>query len=136
MPPVLPGSIPKFNIDTSFTYDIITIVKGEQWHVKTWLIEKNLLTTVNGATAYVLGDVVSYQGSSYVALGKTTGNLPTDTANWTSVLAAITGLNDPDSATVAAAVWEYLQTETTVSDSMKEAVETILTRSGLIPATV
>jgi hypothetical protein len=36
----------------------------------------------NGATAYLVGDSVSYQGSSYIALAATTGNLPTNTAYW------------------------------------------------------
>lgn len=34
------------------------------------------------ATAYVLGDVVSYLGSSYVAYQSTTNNLPTNTSFW------------------------------------------------------
>jgi hypothetical protein len=33
-------------------------------------------------TAYNTGDAVSYNGSSYVAIGSTTGNLPTDIAFW------------------------------------------------------
>jgi hypothetical protein len=36
----------------------------------------------NGATSYVLGDSVSYNGSSYVAIQATTGNLPTNTTYW------------------------------------------------------
>lgn len=36
----------------------------------------------DNATAYALYDTVSYQGSSYVALGDTTGNLPTNTTYW------------------------------------------------------
>lgn len=38
-------------------------------------------------TNYVKGDVVTYQNSSYIALGATTGNLPTNSTYW-SVLAA------------------------------------------------
>jgi hypothetical protein len=53
-----------------------------------------------------------------------------------AIESAISGLNDPTAAAVAAAVWTYLQSESTVSGSMKEAVELILTRSGLIPASV
>lgn len=37
-------------------------------------------------TAYVLGDVVSYNGRSYLAYTNTTGNLPTDTAYWQLLL--------------------------------------------------
>lgn len=36
----------------------------------------------NNATAYVLGDLVTYNGLSYVARQATTGNLPTNTTYW------------------------------------------------------
>ena len=36
----------------------------------------------NASTAYVIDDVVSYNGSSYVCIQATTGNLPTVTAYW------------------------------------------------------
>ena len=36
----------------------------------------------NNVIAYVTGDSVSYNGSSYVAVQATTGNLPTDTTFW------------------------------------------------------
>lgn len=36
----------------------------------------------NPATAYVPNDAVFYNGSSYVCIANTTGNLPTDTAYW------------------------------------------------------
>jgi hypothetical protein len=42
----------------------------------------------NALTAYVVGDSVSYNGSSYVALTSTTGNLPTNTTYW-QLLASI-----------------------------------------------
>lgn len=32
--------------------------------------------------AYISGDSVSYEGSSYIALQNTTGDLPTDTTYW------------------------------------------------------
>ena len=35
-----------------------------------------------GGTAYVKDDVVSYNGSSYVCILASTGNLPTDTTYW------------------------------------------------------
>ena len=38
--------------------------------------------TYNNSTAYVLDDIVYYNGSSYVAKTSTTGNLPTDTTKW------------------------------------------------------
>lgn len=36
----------------------------------------------NAGTTYTVGDSVSYNGSSYIALTTTTGNLPTNTAFW------------------------------------------------------
>lgn len=36
----------------------------------------------DNTTAYVLGDIVTYQGSSYVAVQATTGNLPTNSTYW------------------------------------------------------
>jgi len=36
----------------------------------------------NNGTTYSIGDSVSYDGSSYVAIAVTTGNLPTDTNFW------------------------------------------------------
>lgn len=60
-------------------FKIVKLLDGLQINVPTGLTPQGEYA---GATAYVLGDVVSYQGSSYVALGNTTGNLPTDTNNW------------------------------------------------------
>jgi hypothetical protein len=54
----------------------------------------------------------------------------------TAILNAISGLNDLDQQEVAEAVWDYLQSSTTVSASMKEAVLKILVNANLIPATV
>ena len=36
----------------------------------------------SGATAYVADDVVSYNGSSYICILASTGNLPTNTTDW------------------------------------------------------
>jgi len=36
----------------------------------------------NGATSYELYDIVEYQGSSYIAKGDTTGNIPTNVTFW------------------------------------------------------
>lgn len=36
----------------------------------------------NAGTAYAIGDLVSYLGSSYIALTSTTGNLPTNVTYW------------------------------------------------------
>ena len=42
----------------------------------------NFRGAYNGATAYVVDDSVSYNGSSYVCIADSTGNLPTNTAFW------------------------------------------------------
>lgn len=65
-------------------------------------------------------------------LAKTTELNATETA----ILGAISSLNDLTQQEVAEAVWDYLQASTTVSGSMKEAVEKILVNANLIPATV
>ena len=36
----------------------------------------------DASVAYVLNDVVYYNGSAYIAKTSTTGNLPTSTAHW------------------------------------------------------
>lgn len=41
----------------------------------------------NGATAYVADDVVSYNGSSYICILASTGNLPTNTTYWNQMSA-------------------------------------------------
>ena len=46
--------------------------------------------TYDNSTAYVLDDIVYYNGSSYVAKTSTTGNLPTDTTKW-NILASGSG---------------------------------------------
>ena len=46
----------------------------------------------NGSTAYVLNDVVYYNGSAYIAKTSTTGNLPTSTAHWNQFAAGSGGI--------------------------------------------
>ena len=46
--------------------------------------------TYDNSTAYVLDDIVYYNGSSYVAKTSTTGNLPTDATKW-NILASGSG---------------------------------------------
>jgi len=54
----------------------------------------------------------------------------------TVILNAVSGLNNLTQQEVAEAVWDYLQSSTTVSTSMKEAVEKILINANLIPASI
>ncbi len=42
----------------------------------------------NAATVYATNDVVYYNGSSYVAIANTTGNIPTDTSKWEKMASA------------------------------------------------
>jgi len=46
----------------------------------------------NGATAYVVDDVVSYNGSSYVCILASTGNVPTNTTYWSIMAQAGTDI--------------------------------------------
>ena len=50
--------------------------------------------TYSGATAYTIDDVVSYNGSSYICIQASTGNLPTDTAYFEQMSSA--GTNGTD----------------------------------------
>ena len=42
----------------------------------------------NNATVYATNDVTYYNGSSYVAIANTTGNIPTDTSKWEKMSSA------------------------------------------------
>ena len=54
----------------------------------------------SGATAYVADDVVSYNGSSYICILASTGNLPTNTTYWSIMSSAGTnGTNGTDVGT-------------------------------------
>lgn len=46
------------------------------------LLSELLKGTYSGATAYTVGDIVDYSGSSYACKANTTGNLPTNTTYW------------------------------------------------------
>jgi len=60
-------------------------------------IKFNWKGTYNAGTAYAIDDVVSYNGSSYVCISATTGNLPTVTAKWNVMSSA--GTNGTDLTT-------------------------------------
>jgi hypothetical protein len=56
----------------------------------------------SGATAYVADDVVSYNGSSYICILASTGNLPTNTTYWSIMSSAGTnGTNGTDINAIA-----------------------------------
>lgn len=50
--------------------------------------------TYDNSTAYVLDDIVYYNGSSYVAKTSTTGNLPTDNTKWNLLASGSGGIWD------------------------------------------
>ena len=50
--------------------------------------------TYAGGTAYTIDDVVSYNGSSYICIQASTGNLPTDTAYFEQMSSAGTNGSD------------------------------------------
>jgi len=55
----------------------------------------------NGATAYTVDDVVSYNGSSYICIANSTGNLPTDTSYFEQMSSkGDTGANGTDFGTI------------------------------------
>jgi len=57
--------------------------------------------TYAGSTAYTIDDVVSYNGSSYICIQASTGNLPTDTTYFEQMSSAGTnGTNGTDVGTV------------------------------------
>ena len=57
-------------------------------------IKFNWKGTYNAGTAYAIDDVVSYNGSSYVCILASTGNLPTNTTYWNVMSSA--GTNGTD----------------------------------------
>ena len=60
-------------------------------------IKFNWKGTYNAGTTYAIDDVVAYNGSSYVCIQATTGNLPTVTAYWDTMSSAGTnGTNGSD----------------------------------------
>lgn len=63
-------------------------------------IKFNWKGTYNAGTTYAIDDVVAYNGSSYVCIQATTGNLPTVTAYWDTMSSAGTnGTNGTDLTT-------------------------------------
>lgn len=73
----------------------------------------------NNGTSYSVGDSVSYNGSSYVCITASTGNLPTDTAYWQLVASkgdtGATGLTGATGATGAPGVIQTVNGKTGTS---------------------
>lgn len=69
-------------------------VAGTDWESFTWL------GAYSGATGYVVNDVVSYNGSSYICILESTGNLPTNVTYW-----AVMALKGTDGIGTGDVVW-------------------------------
>lgn len=88
-------------------------------------------------TTYVAGDSVSYNGSSFVAIQETTGNLPTDTTYW-QVLAnkgdtgatGPTGPTGPAGADGADGVVQTIVAGTNVTIDSTDPANPIVNASG------
>ena len=65
-------------------------------------IKFNWKGTYNAGTAYAVDDVVSYNGSSYVCILASTGNLPTNTTYWNVMSQA--GTNGTDGTDVGTTI--------------------------------
>lgn len=77
-------------IDTNFTY---------RWSGSAYIVIGSALTSKGayaGGTTYAINDLVTYNGSSYLCIAPTTGNLPTDGTYW--VLLAAKGDTGPAGA--------------------------------------
>lgn len=93
----------------------------------------------SGSTAYVLNDVVYYNGSAYIAKTSTTGNLPTSTAHWNQFSAGSGGIwNSGLSLGSAGQVVQVnsgasaLEFGTVSSDTVKLATGTFSTSSTVL----
>jgi hypothetical protein len=84
-------------VDGSTVQDAITAAAG---NVRTIYWEG----AYNGATAYTVNDGVSYNGSSYVCILDSTGNLPTDATYWQVFAAA--GADGAGSGDMTAATYD------------------------------
>jgi len=86
-------SIPKFQVQKNLTPPATIAISGSPDYVGTY----------GSGTTYATGDVVTYNGSSYVARQATTGNTPGDTAYWQTLASqGNTGAQGPTGAQGAA----------------------------------
>lgn len=72
---------------TTSTFDITNWKDWTNWTNGTDWVSFTPRWAYDAWTAYVANDVVSYLGSSWTALQNTTGNIPTEWANWTLLAA-------------------------------------------------
>ena len=92
--------------------------------------------TYDNSTAYVLDDIVYYNGSSYVAKTSTTGNLPTDTTKWNILASGSGGIWDSNLSigsagqVVKVSSGGALEFGTLASDCVKLATTTISSNVG------
>ncbi len=128
---------------TTNTNSIITEANANEAKIDT--IDANVdailvdTSTTIPAQVSALNDISPAEVNAEVGTALSDYDAPTKAeldATEAAILAAINALNDLDQQEVAEAVWDYLQSDTTVSASMKEAVQKILVNANLIPATV
>lgn len=82
----------------------------------------------DAGTAYAEGDSVSYLGASYVALGATTGNLPTNTTYWQ--LLAAKGATGNTGSTGAAGVVQSVVAGTNVTVDSTDPANPVVSSTG------
>ncbi len=95
---------------------------------------RNVWETYNSAKAYVPGNKVSFNGSSYVCTAATTGHAPTDTAYW--LLIAQKGTDGKGAGDMLASVYDpkskkqdvfaYADTKASAAQSVAETAQTNL----------
>ena len=96
-------SIPKFQVQKNLTPPATIAISGSPDYVGTY----------GSGTTYATGDVVTYNGSSYVARQATTGNTPGETAYWQTLASqGNTGAQGPTGAQGAAGAAGAINTVT------------------------
>jgi len=96
-------SIPKFQVQRNLTPTSTIAISGSPDYVGTY----------GSGTTYATGDVVTYNGSSYVARQATTGNTPGETAYWQTLASqGNTGAQGPTGAQGAAGAAGAINTVT------------------------
>ena len=89
--------------------------------------------TYDNSTAYVLDDIVYYNGSSYVAKTSTTGNLPTDATKWNVLASGSGGIYD--STLSLGTAGQVLKVNSGASALEFGSVEAILNIDGMTDGT-
>ncbi len=136
-----PSSSDEFVILPYHTHPISEIQSGLAKTIELNAVETNLLAqhTATQSLINALNDLSEAQVKAQADQALIDYDAPTkaelDSVE-TAILGAINGLNNLTQQEVAEAVWDYLQSTTTVSASMKEAILKTLVNANLIPAAI